>query len=580
MKTRSGSDDVAATPAAGSESWARQVEDVLRYHRLSSIDPDRPAAMPEELEWRHQPVPFRRYDGVPRIFLPWTRGEVSNGAEQDPVEAGRRPCRGVKTVTLDVLGRLLERSLALAGWKRSGRAAFGLRVTPSAGNLHPLESYVLAAGLESRGPEPELADGATLYHYSPFDHALERRRGLPGPVWSALRAASPRGELFFGLSAIYWRCAWKYGERSFRLSHLDGGHAMAALDAAASLEGYGVRYVDVAGADLRRLLGLVEPIRQEAEDAVCLLALEPRDSGASWGRWDPPVEARKALVSFPPDGTPTDLGKPHRFWPGILSVARASHRRRDPPSTDLAQIQTMETPGWGADVLRRRRSRCRFEDRCLSREVLDRLLDSLVDHGSSVFPWRGDLAVVLFVHRIDGLEAGLLAALPTGWPLSTLRGALRQDFEWRREVSDRRAWNLWRLASGDARRAAAHLAGGQSAAGDSAFTALFLARFEPLLKEQGGFAYRRVHWQAGELGHRLYLAAEAQGLGATGLAGFFDGQLGTVLGLQGAAWCPVYLCAVGHRSGTDPVLESPYAHRRRGAVPVPASAGGLRFNAP
>lgn len=578
MKAQSRPEVAAAALTVRPESWSGQVEEVLQYHQLSSLDPDRRAAMPDELEWRHQPVPFRRYEGVPRVLLPHTddAGSVDQVALAE--DAGQPPAGEPPPV--ECVARLLERSLALGGWKRSGQAAFGLRLTPSAGNLHPLESYVLAPAFEPHGEESRPSEeGAALYHYSPFDHALEHRRWLPGPVWSSLRAACPQAHLFFGMSLIYWRCAWKYGERAFRLSHLDVGHAVAALDAAAALEGYRVHYVDAAGADLRRLLGLVEPIRQEAEDAVCLLALEPGGQGASWGHWDPQVEARKTLVASPPEGSPSGLDSPHRFWPGILSVARASHRRRDALGGASAKIQESGTPSWGDDVLRGRRSRSHFEDRTVSKTVLGRLLDSLVGRGaSSAFPWRGDLAVLLFVHRVDGLESGLLAALPTAWPEARLRQSLGRDFQWRQEVTDWPGWCLWRLASGDARRAATHLAGGQSAAGDSAFTALFLARFQPLMEEQVGFAYRRVHWQAGELGHGLYLAAEDEGLGATGLAGFFDGQLCTVLGLQDDSWRPVYMTAVGHRRGVEPALQPPYAHRLRGAIPLPASAGGMGFN--
>ena len=39
----------------------------------------------------------------------------------------------------------------------------------------------------------------------------------------------------------------------------------------------------------------------------------------------------------------------------------------------------------------------------------------------------------------------------------------------------------------------------------------------------GDRGYRYVHFGAGAIGQRLYLAAEALGLGATGIGAFYDG---------------------------------------------------------
>ncbi|MCG8458475.1 MAG: hypothetical protein MI919_19535, partial [Holophagales bacterium] len=210
----------------------RSVAEILAYHRSSCLEPDRPGAMPERLDRRTQPIPFRRYSGAPRLLLPLASEAGETAAADAGPEASPR---------LASLGRLLGSSLALGGWKWAEPARFGLRRVPSAGNLHPTESYVLSDGIgagagggDGAGDEAD-TDGPALFHYSPFDHALERRRTIPPEVWRSLRDACPEASAFLALSTIYWRCAWKYGERSFRLCHLDAGHGMAALDAAAAL---------------------------------------------------------------------------------------------------------------------------------------------------------------------------------------------------------------------------------------------------------------------------------------------------------------------------------------------------------
>ena len=535
---------------------------VLAHHRLSSLDPEQPGALPAKLERRSRPNPFRRYLDALTLRLPL----LGESASSDAPELSEQ---------LLTLGSLLEGSLALGGWKRADNAGFGMRRVPSAGNLHPYETYLLT----DEALTDELNDRAAVYHYSPFDHALERRRTLPEPIWASLRAACPDASAFIALSMIYWRNTWKYGERSFRLCHLDVGHAVAALDAAAALSDQGVGWVDTADEDLARILGLVYD-GPESEDPVCLLALGPRSSSGGTSRWRPDPPLLESLHAMPSAGEASPISRHHRLWPGVPRMAGATRRCRDaePIPTSKPGRSGQDKARWPREVLHRRRSRSVYEDRPLERSVFRQLLDGCADRGGSSFPWQ-DLAVLLFVHRVEGLEPGLYGALPAdpdvgapGLP-EELGESLRPDFQWRQQPGDPR---LFMLFPGDARSAISHLSGGQSAAGDGAFTVLMLARFKPTLEQGGAFAYRRIHWQAGELGHRLYLDGEAEGLGVTGLGGFYDDRLCALLGINDESWRPIYMIAVGHRSGEDPELEPAYAHRELGAEPVPAFDGGYR----
>lgn len=550
---------------------------VLAHHRLSSLVPHQQGAMPERLERSNQPTPFRRYLDTRRWILP------------DPSDDDAGETRGTPVSALASVGRLLAGSLALVGWRRKANAGFGLRAVPSAGNLHPTEGYVLAEGLETapdahrRGPVGK-ATKAGVYHYSPFDHALERRAWLPPTVWESLRSAYPEASVFFALSTIVWRCAWKYGERAFRLCHLDAGHAVAALDAAAALQRRRVVWVDVADEILAELLGLREDPPPEEEEPLCLLALVPRASPIAPGR-RPNAGIRSQLAEIPFSGTPSPESPEPRPWPGLSRVARATRRRPGAAEAISAVAPRPATPGrpaWSWDILRRRRSRSEYADRPLAGETFNTLLRVVVEEGSdSAFPWRGDVVSLLLVHRVEGLEPGLYVAAERTASLEELRAALRPDLEWRAVEAPAPSavdvGRLLRLSRGDARAAAVQLSGGQAAAGSASFTVLFLARFAHTLRTAGGFAYRRLHWRAGERGHRLYLEAETLGLGATGLGGFFDAPICHLLGLHDEAWRPLYLLAVGPRGVEDGPLEPPYAHRRLAAEPTPASQGGFRL---
>ena len=70
-----------------------------------------------------------------------------------------------------------------------------------------------------------------------------------------------------GLSSIYWREAWKYGERAFRYCHHDIGHAICSISIAAAELGWQARLIENVGY-------LFTPPSTQIE-AVSALALNP-----------------------------------------------------------------------------------------------------------------------------------------------------------------------------------------------------------------------------------------------------------------------------------------------------------------
>jgi SagB-type dehydrogenase family enzyme len=71
----------------------------------------------------------------------------------------------------------------------------------------------------------------------------------------------------------------------------------------------------------------------------------------------------------------------------------------------------------------------------------------------------------------------------------------------------------------------------------------------------GDRGYRYVHFEAGAIGQRMYLAAEALGLGATGIGAFFDEEVSRYLGLSSKLGQVVYHFAIGYPV-SDPRLEA------------------------
>ena len=235
-----------------------ELETVLRYHERTKHHFNRFAAGPGRLDWANQPDPFRRYAGAPLTALPLLAADVSPAYEDLFTPGAVRAA----PLTLGTLSRLLEYSLALSAWKQAGATRWALRVNPSSGNLHPTEGYAFVGGI------PELG-APGLFHYAPREHGLERRADcgfIPDTV-------------VVGLSSVYWREAWKYGERAWRYCQHDAGHAIGALRFAAAGLGWSARVLDeVADETIEALLGLDRDADfdgAERESAELLMAIGP-----------------------------------------------------------------------------------------------------------------------------------------------------------------------------------------------------------------------------------------------------------------------------------------------------------------
>ncbi len=534
---------------------SRRAEVALAYHERTKHRPERYAAGPETLDWTGQPDPFRTFKGSPTLRLPLCGGRLATSFAgiYTPEEVWS------PALSLDALGALLELSLGLSAWKEYGPDRWALRCNPSSGNLHPTEAYVIARGIAG------LDDG--LYHYASRSHALEQRCRAP-----ADGAASEHG-LWIGLSSIHWREAWKYGERAFRYCQLDVGHALAALRYAAGVLGWRLRLVTACEhSHLARLLGLdrVEDFPgAEREDADLLVQVLPRT--------EPKLTA--AAPEPWPDAHSMWMGQantldPHPMysWPVIDEVAAATKKTGQATEAPARSQYPPATPAAGlpaAQVILGRRSAQRFDPQfVLPAKDFFHLLDSLLhrphapwdvwDHGPRVHP-------VLFVHRVESIAPGLYILVRAPDAEVRLRTAMSDEFEWERVQGCPAHLPLFRLQPGKWHKVARAVSCQQAIAADSCFSLGMLAEFEPTLREDA-WRYRQLHWEAGLLGHVLYLEAETLELRGTGIGCFLDDAFHELLGLKDRSFQSLYHFTVGRAlSDTRITTLPPYPDRE--AVP-------------
>jgi SagB-type dehydrogenase family enzyme len=244
---------------------------VMRYHERTKHHFNRFAPGPGRLDWANQPDPFRRYAGAPLTRLPilGPDEEPVSPAYEDLFRPGAVPAA---PLTLRSLSRLLEYALALSAWKQAGGTRWALRANPSSGNLHPTEGYVLVGGVA------ELGEAPGLFHYAPREHGLERRADCPPALFERLMRGFTPKTLLLGLSSVYWREAWKYGERAFRYCHHDVGHAIGAVRIAAATLGWSALVLNAADETIGALLGLERSVDfdgAERESAELVMAVAP-----------------------------------------------------------------------------------------------------------------------------------------------------------------------------------------------------------------------------------------------------------------------------------------------------------------
>jgi SagB-type dehydrogenase family enzyme len=254
------------------------LEEVMRYHERTKHHFARFAAGPGQLDWANQPDAFRRFEGAPLTRLPLL---APDDEPRSPAYESLYAPRAVPSAPVDLraLSRLLEYALALSAWKQAGGTRWALRVNPSSGNLHPTEGYVLIGGIAGLGETPG------LFHYAPREHGLERRADCPPELYARLTRGFGAGAFLVGLSSVYWREAWKYGERAFRYCQHDAGHAIGALRMAAAALGWSARVLDeVTDETIEALLGLERDTDfegAERESAELMMAVSPTEVPAN-----------------------------------------------------------------------------------------------------------------------------------------------------------------------------------------------------------------------------------------------------------------------------------------------------------
>ena len=518
------------------------VTETLLYHEQTKHHFHRYARSAGFMDWASQPNPFRFYEGVTAVRLPLLQEDPAS----EHLALYERSRNAFQDFTRETIGAFLELSLGLSAWKSIPGNTWALRMNPSSGNLHPTEAYLILPAL------PGVTAG--VFHYNSYLHALEPRAEVPETLWPQIKQHLHSDGFLVALTSIFWREAWKYGERAFRYCQHDVGHALAALSFSANLLGWKVTWLNaVSDEEIGRLLGFDQTQWPEFELEHPELLCFVHRSGEQGIPRDLSREIVSEFSGLRFQGRPNRLSEDHVDWEIISRVAEATAKSKHEEAALTVPVRPRpfyasptQSGIPAAQIIRQRRSAVAFDGvSSITKDQFCAMLDKTLPRDGSA-PFDLGLTVfcvhlLLFVHRVTGLEPGLYFLLRAERDLPALQQKCHRHFLWR-PVDE--TLPLYLLQAGDFQSTAASVSCGQSIAGESAFSLGMIARFREEV-ETAPYRYRQLFWETGMIGQVLYLEAEAAGVRATGIGCFFDDPVHELMGLSDDAFQSLYHFTVG-----------------------------------
>lgn len=462
-------------------------------HSLQSVRSSR-----HYLDWQNQPAPFKLYADIESLPLPGHLGD-SGAPALAAVSRVEVPPDVERIPGLKDLARILYFSAGITKQRQYPAGEIFFRASSCTGALYEIDLYVVCADL------PDLAAG--VYHFNPKNFSLGRLRH--GDYRSALAHAAGQEPAIAQAPAVmactgtYWRNAWKYQARTYRHFGWDNGTLLANLLAMCSALDLPARLVlGFVDDEVNTLLAL------ETDREVALSLVPIGRQSETLPASNPRVE-RLTLQTLPSSereveypemrqmhaATRIESADEVRQWRNKeLSIpSAASALPLEPPALEARSADSIEK------VILRRGSSRQFRRESISLAEFSTVLYAASRGISTDFLSASEAFLngwYLIIHAVEEIPPGSYRFHPGTFELEPLR-------------------------EGDFREQSGYLGLGQALAADASFNVFFMANLDLILKTFGNRGYRAAQLEAGILGGKLYLAAYAQRLGATGLT-FFD----------------------------------------------------------
>jgi len=504
------------------------IEAAWNYHNRTKHSYESIRANRHYLDWENQPMPFKIYTNLPPISLPQHLSSSAMPA-LEAISARLVEVDGRNTPSAQSLAEILYLSAGITRRRSYSGGEILFRAAACTGALYHIDLYLVCGELEGLD--------AGVYQFSPQDFALRRLRA--GDYRSVLVRASGEEPSMVNAPCMivsattFWRNAWKYQARAYRHCYWDNGTLLANLLAAAAGRripaSLVLGFVDSA---VSELLDLDE--QREAPLSIVALGRGATCAAAA------PVLERLKIETMPLSRSEVDYPEMRAMheasslesdvevvaWRGEAEKAKGEGIK-DKGKTEnrrfaLQLFSENDVPGDSVeDVIIRRGSTREFLREPITFAELSAMLDRAA-RGISIDCLGAEETLnelYLICHAVKGLPSGAYVFR-----------------RWQRAVE--------LLKEGDFRRDAGHLGLGQEIPADCSVNIYFLADLNRALARFGNRGYRAAQLEAAIMGGKIYLAAYAQRLGASGLT-FFDDDVTEFFSPDAAGKSVMFLVAVG-----------------------------------
>jgi SagB-type dehydrogenase family enzyme len=501
---------------------------------------------PHVLDWENKPLLFKIYPTLEVTRLP--RDFRETGMPALAAIAAPNPSTEKESIPdLETLAELLFFSAGVTRSKKHPQGETFFRAAACTGALYEIELYVVCTELASKTPgQPALPAG--VYHFGAAEFGLRQLRA--GDFRSTLAEATghdpaiAHAPVIIVCTGTYWRNAWKYHSRTYRHFGWDNGTILAnllAMSAAKKL------YSSIVTGFIDEQVNALLDLDTKKEVAFSIATIghvnsEPQPSPPIAKLALPVVAYSQQEVEYPAmrkmhEASSLDSANEVSAWrlkhvgadPLVRPAGNASASglpKMPAPKGTTVPLEMFEKAAAPTDtieqVISRRGSTRQFSRDPITLEQLALMLDCST-HGipadflDSQQSHLNDL--YLIVNNVAGLTAGAYV------------------YHWERKL-------LELLKPGDFRDKAGYLGLEQQLPADAAVDIFFLADLKRILEKYGNRGYRAVQLEAGILGGKLYLAAYAQRLGATGLT-FYDDDVVGFFSPHARGKSAIFLVALG-----------------------------------
>lgn len=483
---------------------------------------------PHMLDWDNKPLLFKIYPTLEVTRLPRDFGETGMPALSAIADTpGSEQAEAVPDV--ETLAQLLFFSAGVTRSKKHAQGETFFRAAACTGALYEIELYIVCADLKG-STFPMLPAG--IYHFGAAEFGLRQVRS--GDFRQAVLEATgndsavAHAPLTIICTGTYWRNAWKYRSRTYRHFGWDNGTILANLLAIASASKLPARVIGgFVDSQVNALLGL----DSKREVAFSLVSIGHQQSTPPNAPEVSPLELPTVPYSTEEVDYPA-MRKMHEAS-SLDSADEVAAWRGQTPSPELPEPQVsairLKLPDESRiakeaieKVISRRGSTRQFARDPITQPQLALMLDRATRGIPADFlnPIGNHLNdVYLIVNSVVGMDAGTYV------------------YHWGKR-------SLELLKAGDFRDKAGYLGLEQQLPADAAVDVFFLADLKRIMERYGNRGYRAAQLEAGILGGKLYLAAYAQGLGASGLT-FYDDDVVNFFSPHARGKNAIFLVALG-----------------------------------